>query len=136
MLAREDLTRARVTQPDHAAELLTAAREGALDLITDPDEVRASTLLVLEPSLLALPALPLPRLSADRVVVAAVPPGRDEAPRDLEAAGATARALSGRAPQWCARTEAERAAWAADGWELPLLQDLLPSVRARPGDEG
>lgn len=140
VLAREDLTRARVTQPDHAGELLAAARQGDLDLLTDPDEVRAGTLLVLEPSLLALPALPLPSLSADRVVVAAVPPGRDESPRDLEAAGTTARALSGRGPVWCARTEAEQAAWAAGGWEVPLLRDVLAGAAGvstpRTGDAG
>lgn len=125
VLAREDLTLARVAQPHHAAGLLRAAREGELDLLTDADEVRAGTLLVLEPGLLALPALPLPLLRADRVVVAAVPPGSDEPTRDLEAAGQTARALSGRAPVWCARDTDEQEIWRADGWVLPLLADVL-----------
>ncbi|GAA5164581.1 glycosyltransferase family A protein [Ornithinimicrobium tianjinense] len=128
VLAREDLTRARAEQADHAAELLRAARESRVDLLTDPDDVRAATLLVLEPGLLALPARPLPALRADRVVVAAVPPGPGEPPRDLEAAGDTARELSGRAPLWVARTRAEQEAWRSDGWELPLLADLLAVV--------
>ncbi|SOC57346.1 glycosyltransferase family A protein [Ornithinimicrobium cerasi] len=128
VLGREDLTLARVEQPEHATELLGAAREGRVDLLTDADEVEAAVLLVLEPSLLALPALPLPRLRAREVVVAAVPPGPHESPRDLEAAGSTARALSGRAPRWCARDAAEQQVWRTEGWELPLLGEVLRQV--------
>lgn len=128
VLAREDLTRAAEAQPEHSSELLRAAREELVDLLTDVDDVSTQVLLVLEPSLLALPALPLPRLRADRVVVVAVPPGPDEQPRDLEAAGAVARELSGRAPVWCARAGAEQEAWRADGWALPLLSEVLTDV--------
>ena len=88
----------------------------------------AAVLLVLEPSLLALPALPLPRLRGREVVVAAVPPGQHERPRDLEAAGSTARALSGRAPRWCARDAAEQQVWRTESWELPLLGEVLREV--------
>jgi glycosyltransferase involved in cell wall biosynthesis len=130
VLAREDLTMARAEQPQHSSDLLRAAREEVVDLLTDADEVAASILLVLEPGLLALPALPLPRLRAARVVVAAVPPGPDEPPRDLEAAGQAARQLSGRGPLWFARNGDEQEAWRADGWALPLLSQ----VPGMPGD--
>lgn len=125
VLGREDLTRAGAVVGDWSGRLLDAAREGGTDLLTDGDEVHAETLLVLEPSLLALPALPMPRLTAGRVVVAAVPPGPGEPPRDLESAGETVRQVWGTAPLWCARSADEQRTWRDDGWELPLVTEVV-----------
>src|SRR5699024_9049935 len=96
-------------------------RDGVIDLITDADPVQAEVLVVTDAALLALPALPLPRVTASEVLVVATPPGPDEPPRDLEEAGRTVRAWLGVAPTWVARDTADQHTWAADGWPLPLL---------------
>lgn len=119
VLGREDLGRGGAEVADWSGSLLDAATAGRLDLLTDDDEAHAQTLLVLEPGLLALPALPLPRLTADRVVVAAVPAA------DLESAGETVRSTWGVAPTWVARSRADQELWAAEGWDLPLVTDLV-----------
>ena len=125
VLGREDLTRAEVEASAWSPLLLAAAREGQVEVLVDGDRVHAGTVVVLEPSLLALPALPLPVLTTDRVLLAAVPPGPDEPVRDLEAAGAVVREQWGRAPVWVARDAAEQQAWAGEGWHLPLLAEEL-----------
>ncbi|HSP60766.1 MAG TPA: hypothetical protein VLO09_06875, partial [Ornithinimicrobium sp.] len=125
VLVREDLTRAGAEPSTYDPTLLAAAARGEVELLTDADEVTAGTLLVLDPAVLGPPALPLPRLEAAQVVVAAVPPSATEPVRDLEMAGAAARALGGSGPVWVARTPAEQAAWAGDGWSVPLLEDVL-----------
>lgn len=121
VLGREDLTRSGPEAPSWSRPLLAAAREGRVEVLVDGDAVHADTLLVLEPSLLAVPALPLPVLTTDRVVVAAVPPGPTEPVRDLEAAAATVREHWGVAPAWVARDEVEQQVWAREGWRLPTL---------------
>lgn len=121
VLGREDLTRGGVDGPSWDPALLTAVREGQVEVLVDGDVVHADTLVVLEPALLAPPVLPLPALSTDRVLLAAVPPGPTEPVRDLEAAAATVRSHWGVAPVWVARDEADQEAWRQDGWSLPLL---------------
>lgn len=130
VLGREDLTRSGAEVAGWSPSLLDAAREGRVDLLTDADEVEAETLVVLEPSLLAFPALPLPALRPGRVVVAAVPPGEGEPVRDLEAAGQTVREAWGRAPIWVARTPDEQERWAREGWHVPLLEDAVEMTSA------
>lgn len=130
VLGLEDLTRAGVAAPTWSDALLDAARKGWVDLLTSTDEVHAEILVCLQPTLLSLPALPLPRLTAERVLLAAVPPSAAIEKRgsrivDLEAASATARAISRRGPVWIARDERDRATWAAEGWVLPLLAEAL-----------
>ncbi|GGK56953.1 glycosyltransferase [Ornithinimicrobium pekingense] len=130
VLGREDLTRAGAASPGWSPELLDAARQGRVDLVTDTDAVHAEVLVVLEPSVLALPAVPLPRATADRVLVAAVPPSVQEPPRDLESAGAFVREHLGRVPRWVARSVADQEAWEREGWSVPLLLDDLRPGRA------
>ncbi|MFX0537610.1 glycosyltransferase family 2 protein [Ornithinimicrobium sp. Y1847] len=125
VLGREDVIRAGEEQPDWHPELLDAARDGRLELLTDADEVHADVLIVDEPNLLALPALPLPTLTADRALIVAIPPSADEPIRDLEAAGALVREHLGRAPEWVARSPRDQQVWREDGWSLPLLTDAL-----------
>ncbi|QFG67491.1 glycosyltransferase family 2 protein [Ornithinimicrobium pratense] len=125
VLGREDLSRAGVEGPSWDPLLLAAVREGRVEVLVDGDVVHADTLVALEPSLLALPALPLPALSVDRVLLAAVPPGPTEPVRDLEAAAATVRERWGVAPVWVARDAADQRAWAGEGWQLPLLATEL-----------
>ena len=124
VLAREDLGRAAASSPDHHSELLAAARRGDLTLLTDADEVHADVLVVTDPALLAPSPLPLPRLRADTVLVAAGPAGPHDRVRDLESAGAAARVL-GSGPRWFATDPQEQEAWAREGWRLPLLDELL-----------
>ncbi len=135
VLAREDLTRAAPSSPDWSGALLDAASAGQVDLLTDHDEVEAETLILLEPDVYAVPAQPLPALTAGEVLVAAVPPGEGERPRDLEAAGALVRTLHGRPPRWAARSQAERLVWKAQGWHLPTLIDCLTG-RQHPSTGG
>ena len=123
VLGREDLTRAGVDGPSWDPLLLAAVREGRVEVLVDGDTVHADTLVVLEPSLLALPALPLPVLTVDRVLLAAVPPGPTEPVRDLEAASATVREHWGVAPVWVARDAADQQTWEDEGWQLPLLAE-------------
>lgn len=122
VLGREDLTRGAVDIPTWHDSLIEAGRDGLVDLLTDTVPVHAQTLVVTDASLLALPALPLPELSADRVLVVAVPPGPSEPPRDLEEAGRVVREWLGLTPTWVAADEADQASWADDGWALPLLE--------------
>jgi O-antigen biosynthesis protein len=125
VLGREDLTRTGAATPDWSPVLLDAARDGAVDLVTDSDAVHAQVLVVLEPSVLARPAEPLPVVTADRVLVAAVPPTVTDPPRDLESAGSMVRRLFGRGPEWVARNEGEQVLWEQEGWSVPLLLDRL-----------
>ncbi|MFK5645950.1 glycosyltransferase family 2 protein [Ornithinimicrobium sp. LYQ121] len=130
VLGREDLTRAGEGPAPWSDVLLEAARESRIELLTDSDRVHADTLLVLEPSVLAVAPEPVPGISADRVLVAAVPPSGDEPPRDLESVGAVVRALFGRAPEWGARSRAEQLIWEQEGWTMPLLADSVRSTRS------
>ncbi|TQM95418.1 glycosyl transferase family 2 [Ornithinimicrobium humiphilum] len=125
VLGREDLTRSGMMSPDWSPVLLEAARDGVVDLVTDTDQVRADVVVVLEPAALAPAARPMPSVTTDRVLLAAVPPSEVEPVRDLEGAAATVRSHWGVRAEWVARTPAEQQAWAADGWELPLVTDLL-----------
>lgn len=125
VLGREDLSRAGVEGPSWDPLLLAAAREGRVEVLVDGDAAHAGTLVALEPSLLVMPALPLPVLTVDRVLLAAVPPGPTEPVRDLEAAAATVREHWGVAPVWVARDEADQRTWADEGWRLPLLAKEL-----------
>ena len=121
VLGREDLTRGGVDVPSWDPGLLAAARDGRVEVLVDGDDVHADVLVVLEPSLLAPPALPLPALTAGRILLAAVPPGPTEPVRDLEAASATVREHWGVAPVWVARDVADQQVWQEEGWRLPLL---------------
>ncbi|WP_131103318.1 glycosyltransferase family A protein [Ornithinimicrobium sufpigmenti] len=125
VLGREDLSRAGIEGPVWDPLLLSAAREGRVEVLVDGDTVHADTLVVLEPTLLALPALPLPAVTVDRLLLAAIPPGPTEPVRDLEAAAATVREHWGIAPVWVARDTGDQRAWADDGWRLPLLAEEL-----------
>lgn len=131
VLGREDLTRAGDGPSPWRDELLEAARDGRIELLTDTDVVHADTLLVLEPSTLAVPPTPALGITADRVLVAAVPPAADEPPRDLEAVGTVVRRLFGCAPEWRARSDTERLLWEQEGWAMPLLADGV--LRSAPG---
>ena len=121
VLGRECFLRRVKDLPAWHPTLLEAGRDGAVDLLTDADPVRAEVLVVTDAALLALPALPLPGVTAGEVLVVATPPGPDEPPRDLEEAGRTVREWLGVAPTWVARGAADQQTWAADGWTLPLL---------------
>lgn len=127
VLGREDLARGAVDVPTWDDSLVEAGRDGQVDLLTDAVPVHAETLVVTDASLLALPALPLPELTAERVLVVAIPPGPGEPPRDLEEAGRVVREWLGRAPVWVVPGEAERTVWQQEGWDLPLLGDALGS---------
>ena len=121
VLGRENLLRAGSEVLGWDAGLLEAAVDG-LPLLTDNDaDVHAGTLLVLDPDLLALPALPMPGLTADRVVVVAVPGA------DLETVGAVVRDTWGCPPTWVAADGHARDEWAQDGWTLPVLTELVTS---------
>lgn len=125
----EDATRGRQNRPEIDEMLLAAQREGLLDIV-GPHDVESSRLVVIATTgTLELPQTPEPRVRTDNVAAVVRPATGLRSVQDLAVVSDTCLELFGRRPQWTAATEADRATWAVDGWELPLTSQVVEEAR-------
>lgn len=129
-----DPTEARHEHSEESAAVLAAVAEGRADWVVDTDRVVVDTVVVLSPGVVEAPTVLLPDVQADRVLVVLDPPrGRPDV--DLVAATDGARALFGRAPEWCAADADIVRGWGEAGLAVSLLEGVETSTR-RAVDEG
>lgn len=124
VIHREDFGLARPTWEPFVPELLERVQTGAVTLLSTTDTAHLRTLVVLTPASLEFADDTGVSFSADRVLVAA--PAPDDGGRyvDLMQVSDTCREFFGTSPEWVALDTDAQQQWSADGWQLPLLQDV------------
>lgn len=125
VIHREDFTLARQLWQPFADEFLELVQTGAVDLISTTDEVHLTTLVVLSPGAMELRDDVGVAFSTDQVVVVVPLPDQQGRFFDLMEVADTCVHLFGHKPRWAARTSDVQRSWLEDGWDLPLLEELL-----------
>lgn len=111
--------------------LLDLAQAGDVELIAATDRVECATLVVLHPGSLEFAEVGSINVRPDRLL-SLLPTSRLSAV-DLLAATDRCRQIWGLRPTWCALDQDGQRAWEEDGWQVPLLGQLLadqPSLTA------
>lgn len=121
----EDSTQPRMKLAVPVRPFATAVNDGDIQLIASDEKVRAATLVVLSPGILASPPSLLHPISTASLLAVAHPPHPRFGVTDFLAAQDGALAWLDTAPKWCAGNPSTQALWRSDGWELPLLTSAL-----------
>lgn len=122
---REDFGRGRARWAPFVPELLELVQTGEVDLVNTTDRVHLDTLVVLTPGSMELRDDMGISCTTDRVIVVLPLPDQDDYLVDLAEISDTCQAMLGRRPQWAALDHGAAREWSLDGWDLPLLVDLV-----------
>jgi hypothetical protein len=107
-------------------EIRNVLEAGAAELVLPGDRVESALLVVRHPAVLADPPVGLPKLTTDRVVVAAdaaIDARRKAVPYDVRRIQHTIHRLTGVTASWAPVGPGTRAALAAYGGDVPILPD-------------